>query len=167
MMTLIPYSQSTKSLLFYWWGNIRQERRVRNTESVQKAMTVVETSQGPTLLTAPKLALLSLYLYDSNGTGWRNIYRLPSSWSFCGLSARMVIVWTDSPLCEQIPQDGIWEWNQRTVMADVWKPRLELASDRKELDADLVGDERCPWSSQRGVASLAGFQSNRFRFLLH
>lgn len=63
MMTLIPYSQSAKSLLFYWWGNIRQETRVRNTESIQKAMTVVETSQGlpfTTLLTAPKLALPSI-----------------------------------------------------------------------------------------------------------
>ena len=53
------------------------------------------------------------------------------------------------------------------MMADVWKPHLELASDKKELDADLVGGEGCPWSSQRGAASLAGFHSNRFRFLLH
>lgn len=73
MMTLIPYSQSTKSLPLSWRGNIRQERRVRNTESVQKAMRVVETSQGlpfTTLLTAPKLALLSITVPLWNKWHW-------------------------------------------------------------------------------------------------
>ena len=165
MMTLIPYSQSIKSLPLYWRGNIRQERRVRNTESVQKAMTVVETSQGlpfTTLLTAPKLALLSITVPLWNKWHWMK--------ECIQITQQLTFLWVIGQgwwLCEQIPQDGIWEWNQRTVMADVWKPQLELASERKELDADLVGGKGCPWSSQRGVASLAGFHSNRFRFLLH
>lgn len=41
-------------------------------------------------------------------------------------------------LLEQIPHYGICigEWNQRTAVASVWKLHLELASDRRELDAD-------------------------------
>lgn len=91
-----------------------------------------------------------------NFTRWRTIHRLHSSWYFCGFSAGVVIAWTDSPL---------WHlrMKSRTAVAGVWKLNLELASYRKKLDTDFVGDERSWQCSHREVAAMAGSQANRFR----
>lgn len=67
--------------------------------------------------------------------GLRDVDRLCSSCISMGFQPRR---W----LLEQIPHNGIWEWNQRAAVAGVWKLNLELASYRKQLDTDFVGEER-------------------------
>lgn len=105
------------------------------------------------------LCWVSLYLFGTSLDG--GIY---TDYPASDISVGYWLVWW---LPQQIPQDSVGEWNQRSVVAGVWKLHLELASYRKELDADLLGDEGCLWCPQKRAASLAGVQANRFRFLLH
>lgn len=52
-------------------------------------------------------------------------------------------------------------------MAGVWKLNLELASYRKQLDTDFVGEERSRRRSQREVTSVEAFQGSRLQLFSH
>lgn len=163
MLTLIPYAQSYKLFSFYWWEKMRQEREGKaqsGRKPWQRQKQARRPSRVMTLLTAPRLASLTLTIALCRIPGWGKHADYPTAEISFG--HRPGWWWL-----EQIPRYGIWEWNQKTTVAGVWKLHLERVSYRKGLDAYFVGDERSRQSSQKEATSRAGFQAHRCRFLLH